>query len=99
MTRIARIERTGGPEVIQWIDEDLPPPGPGEERMRSTAIGVNFIDTYFRSGLYPVALPSGLGSEGAGVVEAVGHGVAGLAVGDRVATYGPKLGAYATERN
>ncbi len=99
MARIARIERTGGPEVIQLIDEALPPPGPGEVRMRSTAIGVNFIDTYFRSGLYPVPLPSGLGSEGAGVIEALGPGVEGFAVGDRVATYGPKLGAYASERN
>jgi NADPH2:quinone reductase len=99
MARIVRIERTGGPEVIQLIDEDLPPPGSAEVRMRSTAIGVNFIDTYFRSGLYPIALPSGLGSEGAGVVEALGPEVTGFAVGDRVATYGPKLGAYASERN
>lgn len=99
MTRIARFERTGGPEVIQWVDEALPPPGEGEVRFRSTAIGVNFIDTYFRSGLYPAPLPSGLGSEAAGVVEALGPGVEGFAVGDRVATFGPKLGAYATERN
>lgn len=99
MARIARIERTGGPEVIQLVDEDLPPPGPGEVRMRSTAIGVNFIDTYFRSGLYPIALPIGLGSEGAGVVEALGSDVSGFAVGDRVVTYGPKPGAYASERN
>ncbi|MES2444997.1 MAG: quinone oxidoreductase [Pseudomonadota bacterium] len=99
MARIARFERTGGPEVIHWVDEDLPPPGEGEVRLRSTAVGVNFIDTYFRSGLYPVPLPSGLGSEGVGVVEALGPGVDGLAVGDRVATYGPRLGAYATERN
>ncbi|WP_066797402.1 quinone oxidoreductase family protein [Sphingomonas soli] len=99
MARIARIERTGGPEVIQWVDVDLPPPGPGEVRMRNTAVGLNFIDTYFRSGLYPVALPSGLGGEAAGVVEAVGEGVSGLAPGDRVATFGPALGAYASERN
>jgi NADPH2:quinone reductase len=92
------IERTGGPEVIQWIERDLPPPGPGEVRMRNTAVGLNFIDTYFRGGLYPVLLPSGLGSEAAGVIEAVGDGVS-LAVGDRVATYGPALGAYASARN
>jgi NADPH2:quinone reductase len=99
MARIARIERTGGPEVIQLVDEALPLPGPGEVRLRSTAIGVNFIDTYFRSGLYPVPLPSGIGSEGAGVIEALGAEVEAFAVGDRVATFGPKLGAYATERN
>lgn len=99
MARTARIERTGGPEVIQWIDVDLPPPGPGEVRMRNTAVGLNFIDTYHRSGLYPVELPSGLGSEAAGVIEAVGEGVTGFVPGDRVATFGPGLGAYATERN
>ena len=99
MAIVARIERTGGPEVIQLVDEALPPPGRGEVRLRSTAIGVNFIDTYFRSGLYPTPLPSGIGSEGAGVIEALGPGVEGFAVGDRVATYGPGLGAYATERN
>jgi NADPH2:quinone reductase len=67
--------------------------------MRNTAVGLNFIDTYFRSGLYPVPLPSGLGQEAAGVVEAVGEGVTGFAPGDRVATFGPPIGAYATERN
>lgn len=97
--RAARIERTGGPDVIGWHDVVLPPPGPGEVRLRTTAVGLNFIDTYQRSGLYPVSLPSGLGSEGAGVVEAVGDGVTGLAPGDRVATFGPALGAYATHRN
>jgi len=99
MVQIARIERTGGPEAIQFADIDLPPPGVGEVRIRVTAIGVNFIDTYFRSGLYPVTLPSGLGSECAGVVEAVCEGVDTLAPGDRVATYGPGLGAYASHRN
>ena len=97
--RAARIERTGGPEVIQWGDAELPPPGPGEVRMRSTAVGLNFIDTYHRSGLYPVPLPSGLGGEAAGVIEAVGEGVEGFAEGDRVATFGPGLGAYSTARN
>ncbi|MBQ1500597.1 MAG: quinone oxidoreductase [Sphingomonas sp.] len=99
MERMARIERTGGPEVIGWSDVVLAPPGPGEVRMRNTAVGLNFIDTYHRSGLYPVPLPSGLGGEAAGVVEAVGEGVSDFAVGDRVATFGPGLGAYATARN
>ncbi|MET0307407.1 MAG: quinone oxidoreductase [Sphingomonas sp.] len=99
MARVARIERTGGPEVIEWIDVDLPMPGRGEVRMRSTAVGLNFIDTYHRTGLYKLPLPSGLGVEGAGVVEAIGEGVQGFEPGDRVATFGPGLGAYATERN
>jgi NADPH:quinone reductase len=99
MARVAVMERTGGPEVIEWVTRELPAPGPGEVRLRTTAVGLNFIDTYHRSGLYPVALPSGLGSESAGVVEALGEGVTGFAVGDRVATFGPALGAYATERN
>ncbi len=99
MARVARIERTGGPEVILWGDVDLPPPGPGEVRMRNTAVGLNFIDIYHRKGLYPVELPAGLGSEAAGVIEALGDGVEGFAVGDRVGTFGPSRGAYATERN
>jgi NADPH:quinone reductase len=77
----------------------LPPPGQGEVRMRSTAIGLNFIDTYHRSGLYPIDLPSGLGVEAAGLVEAVGDGVRDFEVGDRVCTFGPERGAYATARN
>ena len=97
--RVARITRTGGPEVIEWVDVDLPPPGPGEVRMRHHAVGLNYIDTYHRSGVYPVDLPAGLGSEAAGVVEAVGEGVDGLKVGDRVGTFGPLRGAYATARN
>jgi len=99
MARVARIEKTGGPEVIQWVDVDLPDPGPGEVRMRNTAVGLNYIDTYFRKGLYPAELPMGLGSEAAGVIEAIGSGVEGFAVGDRVGTFGPARGAYATERN
>ena len=95
---VAFIERQGGPEVIQWHEVELPSPGPGEVRMRNTAVGLNFIDTYHRGGLYPVKLPSGLGMEAAGVVEAVGEGVTGFAPGDRVCTFmGP--GAYATARN
>jgi NADPH:quinone reductase len=97
--RVARITRTGGPEVIEWVDVDLPPPGPGEVRMRHHAVGLNYIDTYHRSGVYPVDLPAGLGSEAAGVVEAVGEDVEGLSVGDRVGTFGPSRGAYATARN
>ena len=98
MARAAVIERTGGPEVIGWRDVDLPAPGPGEVRVRHTAVGLNYIDTYHRSGLYPLTLPSGLGSEAAGVVEVVGEGVA-LPVGARVGTWGPALGAYSTARN
>lgn len=98
MARVARIDRTGGPEVIGWADIDLPEPGFGEIRMKNTAIGLNFIDTYHRSGLYKVALPSGLGVEAAGVVEAVGDGVDTVQVGDNVALFGP-IGAYATARN
>lgn len=99
MARIARIEATGGPEVIQWIDQALPPPGPGEVRLRHTAVGLNFIDTYHRRGIYPVDLPTGLGVEAVGVVEAVGDGVTELRVGDRVGDFGPHRGAYATHRN
>jgi NADPH:quinone reductase len=73
-----RIAETGGPEVMQLVDVDLPPPGPGEVRIRHTAIGLNYIDTYHRSGLYPVKLPSGLGLEAAGVVEETGEGVTHL---------------------
>lgn len=99
MARVARIEQTGGPEVIEWHDVELPRPGPGEVRMRHTAVGLNFIDTYHRRGIYPVELPSGLGVEAAGVVEAVGEGVTEWRPGDRVCTFGPARGAYASERN
>jgi len=99
MARVAQITRTGGPEVIEWVDRDLPEPGAGEVRLRSTAVGVNFIDVYHRRGTYKVDLPSGIGSESAGVVEAVGDGVDDFQKGDRVGTFGPELGAYATHRN
>jgi NADPH:quinone reductase len=99
MERTARISEHGGPEVIQWIDTDLPSPGTGEVTMRNTAVGLNFIDTYHRRGIYPVALPSGLGLEAAGVIEAVGDGVSDFAVGDRVCCFGPSMGAYSTARN
>jgi NADPH2:quinone reductase len=99
MARVARIEQHGGPEVIKWVDVDLPDPGPGEVRIRTTAVGLNFIEIYQRTGLYPMKLPSGLGSESIGVIEALGPGVTSLSVGDRVATFGPEVGAYATHRN
>jgi NADPH2:quinone reductase len=99
MARVARIEQHGGPEVIQWVDVDLPDPGPGEVRIRSTAVGLNFIEVYQRTGLYQLKLPSGLGTESVGVVEALGDGVTDIAVGDRVGTFGPTIGSYATHRN
>ena len=99
MERAAQIRRTGGPDVIEWTDVELAAPGPGEVRMRNLAVGLNFIDTYHRGGLYPMALPSGLGMEAAGIIEAVGDGVTDWRVGDRVATFGPSIGAYATARN
>ena len=98
MAQAIRFHATGGPDVLKWENVDVAAPGPGEVRVRNTAIGVNFIDTYQRSGLYPITLPSGLGTEAAGVVEAVGSGVQGLAPGDRVASCTGPLGAYSTER-
>ena len=98
-TGAIRIARFGGPEVMEWQQVDLPAPGPGEARIRHTAIGLNFIDTYHRSGLYPLELPAGLGVEAAGVVESLGPGVQGLEPGDRVAYVGPPPGAYAQARN
>lgn len=94
----AEIRQLGGPEVIEWVEEDIPNPGPGEVLIQHSAIGLNFIDTYHRGGLYPIDLPSGLGLEAAGTVTALGEGVAGYAEGDRVAYMGPGLGAYATHR-
>jgi len=94
-----RIERTGGPEVLQPAEIDAPgEPGPGEVRVRHHACGVNFIDIYHRTGLYPVPLPAVLGCEGAGIVEAVGPGVTHVAPGDRVAYATTKLGSYAEAR-
>ena len=83
--RAIRIYETGGPEVMKLEQFDLPAPGKNEVQVRHTAIGLNFIDTYHRSGLYPVPLPSGLGLEAAGVIETVGPEVTGLKRGDRVA--------------
>lgn len=94
------IRATGGPDAIEReaIDAAALVPGPGEARVRQSAVGLNFIDTYQRSGLYPITLPSGLGAEGVGVVEAVGEGVEDVRVGDRVAYGTGPLGAYATVR-
>ena len=93
------IAAQGGPEVLQVAEVTLPPPGTGEVRLRHRAIGLNYIDTYHRSGVYPIALPSGLGLEAAGVIEAIGAGVSGWQVGDRAATFSGGLGAYASARN
>jgi NADPH2:quinone reductase len=93
------MHETGGPEVLRWEPIELPAPAAGEARVRHAAIGLNFIDTYHRTGLYPTPLPAVLGSEGAGVVEAVGAGVENLRVGDRVAYATGPLGAYAEARN
>ena len=90
MTHAIRFHKTGGPEVLVWEEVQVGKPGPGEARIRHTAVGLNFIDIYNRSGLYPVQLPSGIGLEGAGVVEALGAGVTSLKLGDRVATVFPR---------
>jgi NADPH2:quinone reductase len=94
----AFIESTGGPEVIQWREVDLPAPGPGQVLLRHEAVGLNFIDTYFRTGQYPSRLPTGLGLEAAGVVEAVGEGVSQFSPGMRAASFGGVPGAYASAR-
>lgn len=99
MTKAIRMHGTGEPDVLRWETVEVPPLASGEVRVRHTAIGLNFIDTYHRSGLYPVALPTVLGSEAAGVVEAVGPAVTGFAKGDRVAYGTGPLGAYAEARN
>ena len=97
MTHAIRIHQTGGPEVLSWDEIETGSPASGQARIRHTAVGLNFIDTYHRSGLYPLPLPAILGSEGAGVVLEVGSGVTEVKPGDRVAYAGP-VGAYAEER-
>ncbi len=98
--RTLRIHQAGGPEVLEFEELELPDPGPGEVRIRHTAIGLNFQDIYTRSGQYPAPMPTGLGTEAAGVVEAVGQGVTEFKTGDRVCyASGPLLGACATHRN
>ena len=94
-----RIAETGGPEVMKLVDTEVGAPGPGQVRVRQTAVGLNYIDTYHRSGLYPLQFPSGLGLEAAGVVEEVGEGVNSLRVGDRIAYGTGPIGAYADMRN
>jgi NADPH2:quinone reductase len=98
-THAIRIHEFGGPEVLRFEEVDLPEPTAGEVRIRHTAIGLNFIDTYFRTGLYPSALPAGLGSEAAGVVEAVGPGVTVVKPGDRVAYTGRPADSFSEARN
>ncbi|MFN7195528.1 MAG: alcohol dehydrogenase catalytic domain-containing protein, partial [bacterium] len=98
MVKAMRMHKVGGPEVLVWEDVDVAAPKPGEALIRHTAVGLNYIDTYHRSGLYPVPMPAIIGSEGAGVVEAVGEGVSEVAVGDRVAYGNAPIGAYAEKR-
>lgn len=100
MAKAIRMYETGGPEVLRYEDAEVGDPGPGEVRIRHVAIGLNYADTYFRDGTYPVPLPSGIGVEAAGVVQAVGAGVSHVAEGDRVTYTGftNTLGAYSTER-
>jgi NADPH2:quinone reductase len=98
MPHAIRIHANGGPEVMRWEEITVGDPGPGEARVRHTAVGVNYIDTYQRSGLYKVAMPSGLGAEAAGTVEAVGAGVDWVKPGDCVAYCGGPLGAYSEAR-
>src|SRR6478752_3785491 len=100
MAHAIRFHETGGPEVLRWEEVPVGTPGAGQVRLRHEAVGLNFADTYFRSGLYPVPLPAGMGVEAAGVLEAVGAGVDQVRVGDRVTYTGflNTLGAYSTER-
>ncbi len=99
MPKAIRIHHTGGPDVLQWEEVTVGEPGAGQVRIRHHAVGLNYIDVYHRTGLYPVpALPSGIGLEGAGVVEAIGDGVTECQVGDRVAYASPPVGAYSEVR-
>ena len=97
--RAIQMQKPGGPEVMELVEIDLAAPGAGEVRVRHTAIGLNYIDTYHRSGLYPLPLPSGIGLEAAGVVEECGADVQGISAGDRVAYGTGPIGAYAEARN
>jgi NADPH2:quinone reductase len=98
MTKAIRIHANGGPEVMRWEDVPTPEPGRGEALVRHEAVGLNYIDVYFRTGLYKAPLPATIGMEGSGIVVAVGEGVSDLAPGDRVAYAGGPIGAYSTER-
>ncbi len=97
-THAIRIHEYGGPDVLRWEEADVPEPGSGEALIRHTAIGLNFIDTYHRTGLYPMDLPTGLGREAAGIVESIGPGVTDVAIGDRVVYAGGPLGSYSERR-
>lgn len=99
MPHAIRFSRPGGPEALRWEEVDLPAPQPHEVTVRHHAVGLNFIDIYYRTGRYPLDLPSGIGLEGAGVIEAVGSAVSDLKAGDRVAYAGGPVGAYAEARN
>ena len=99
MTRIVIIEKTGGPEVLKFETVNLDNPGPEEVLIEHKAIGLNFIDTYHRSGLYPISLPSGIGGEGSGIIKKIGQKVKDFSVGEHVAYAGIPLGSYSTERN
>ncbi len=98
MPKAIRIHETGGPEVLSWEDVEVGAPGAGQVRLRHTAVGLNYIDTYHRSGLYPLELPAVIGLEAAGVVEELGEDVSGLRVGERVAYAAPPPGSYAEAR-
>ncbi|KVN01313.1 quinone oxidoreductase family protein [Burkholderia diffusa] len=98
MPKAIRYDQPGGPDVMKWVDVEVGEPKAGEVRIRQHAVGLNYIDVYFRTGLYPQPLPGGLGMEAAGEVTAVGDGVTALKVGDRVAYVGQPPGAYAQER-
>ena len=99
MTRVVKIEKTGGPEVLKFETIELGKPGPEEVLIEHKAIGLNFIDIYHRSGLYPLKLPSGIGGEGSGTIKAVGSKVKDFSVGDNVAYAGTPLGSYSSDRN
>ena len=99
MTRVVKIEKTGGPEVLKIETIELGETGPEEVLIEQKAIGLNFIDTYHRAGLYPLELPSGIGAEGSGIIKKIGSKVKDFSIGDRVAYAGVPLGAYSSERN
>ena len=99
MTRVVKIEKTGGPEVLKIESIELGKTGPKEVLIEQKAIGLNFIDTYHRSGLYPIELPSGIGVEGSGIIKKIGSKVKDFSIGDHIAYSGTPLGAYSSERN
>ena len=99
MTRIVKIEKTGGPEVLKFENINLNEPGSNEVTIEHKSIGLNYIDTYHRSGLYPINLPSGIGGEGSGIIKKIGSKVKNFTLGDSVAYSGAPLGSYSSERN